>query len=320
MANVTISNISQFTTSTLTSNVGRALVPMSDSPTGNVGSWTTGTASLSTIKSFLANFVPTGDRFSFSTNANINTDDSIFSRSVYSLEYYIGNEDEGQIANISNLTISGTPATSGSYTVSNLSASDSSGEGAEFIITSNGTAYTISNIVYPGRGFDVGDTITVSGTLLGGNSASNATITINDITGPDPISVRFLNFESTFSAANARIGVNETSISTLQTQVFANANLAANLANLTSEISSDSNITTTANLTVSNVIVTSDVDVTGNISANNISITSLLQLPAIDNATRNALDASVGQVVYSTDDDTVQVFLANSTWGNLALV
>lgn len=66
--------------------------------------------------------------------------------------------------------------------------------------------------------------------------------------------------------------------------------------------------------------ITSDISSSANIAANNISITSLLQLPALDNATRNALDASVGQVVYSTDDDTVQVFLANSTWGNLALV
>lgn len=79
-------------------------------------------------------------------------------------------------------------------------------------------------------------------------------------------------------------------------------------------------IETTGNITGGNIIVSTDIEATGNISANNISITSLLQLPAIDNATRNALNASVGQVVYSTDDDTVQIFLANSTWGNLALV
>jgi hypothetical protein len=79
-------------------------------------------------------------------------------------------------------------------------------------------------------------------------------------------------------------------------------------------------IEATGNITGGNVIVSTDIEATGNISANNISITSLLQLPAIDNATRNGLDASVGQVVYSTDDDTIQVFLANSTWGNLALI
>jgi len=90
-------------------------------------------------------------------------------------------------------------------------------------------------------------------------------------------------------------------------------------ANLLASFGSNT-IETTGNITGGNIIVSTDIEATGNISANNISITSLLQLPAIDNATRNALDASVGQVVYSTDDDTVQIFLANSTWGNLALV
>ena len=75
-------------------------------------------------------------------------------------------------------------------------------------------------------------------------------------------------------------------------------------ANLLASFGSNT-IETTGNITGGNIIVSTDIEATGNISANNISITSLLQLPAIDNATRNALDASVGQVVYSTDDDTV---------------
>ena len=74
-------------------------------------------------------------------------------------------------------------ATTGTATYSNLiqSSTSGSGYGALFNVTRNNQTYSIT-VVKGGQNYNVGDTITISGTLLGGTSSNNLTITISELT------------------------------------------------------------------------------------------------------------------------------------------
>ena len=85
---------------------------------------------------------------------------------------------------INAATTSGTAT--GSSTFSNVvqSSTNGNGTGASFTISTNGSgAYSLGRINNPGNGYQVGDTVTISGTSLGGtNGINDLTLTVTALT------------------------------------------------------------------------------------------------------------------------------------------
>lgn len=92
-------------------------------------------------------------------------------------------------------------------------SSSTSGSGATFSITRNSGTYTTA-VTTPGDGFDAGDTITIPGTYLGGESPTNdLLITIGTLLITTPLGKGISSVTSSGTAATASVGsINNMSI------------------------------------------------------------------------------------------------------------
>lgn len=81
-------------------------------------------------------------------------------------------------------SLSGTSAGAASYTGKTQTSTSGSGTGAEFSVTAGASTYSSVTVTNIGTGYAVNDTITISGTDLGGTSPANdLTITIDSLDG-----------------------------------------------------------------------------------------------------------------------------------------
>jgi hypothetical protein len=80
-----------------------------------------------------------------------------------------------------------------SYAGQTQSSTTGTGTGSIFTVSRNGASY-VTTVTDPGNGYAAGDTITVSGTGLGGTSSNNASITVS--TASDKNTVASLNQDS----------------------------------------------------------------------------------------------------------------------------
>jgi len=90
-------------------------------------------------------------------------------------------------------TATATTSTSGTWadmaygdwitTFSSITVSGGTGSSATFNVVKSGLAYTVS-VSGAGTGYTVGDTLTILGTNLGGTSANNVVLTVNNVSSP----------------------------------------------------------------------------------------------------------------------------------------
>jgi hypothetical protein len=88
------------------------------------------------------------------------------------------------------LTTAGILGSTQSYASQTQSGTTGTGAGAIFTVSRNGASY-VTTVTDPGNGYAAGDTVTVSGTGLGGTSSNNASITVQ--TASDKNTVASLN-------------------------------------------------------------------------------------------------------------------------------
>ena len=97
---------------------------------------------------------------------------------------------------IDTATIAGTSTSSNTYEGVSQNATSGSGVGAVFTIISDGVGYTLDAITNKGGNYAASDTITISGTALGGVSPANdATITVSTVSSDGTITAALLNAE-----------------------------------------------------------------------------------------------------------------------------
>jgi hypothetical protein len=138
---------------------------------------------------------------------------------------------------------------------------------------------------------NVGSFSVINGSLVG-----NVTGNVNGVSGV------FTNIDSAISNINSNVNAANVAISTLQSQVFSNANVAVYHGNISP----------------GNIIV--GTAGTGNMTTGNIVVTYVMKLASLSDEQISAITPANGMMVYNTTFGNIQAYTTYlGRWGNLVL-